>query len=64
MTGAYLRVYRDGRWQNIEVEYLTDEERNMLKDDPRLINWLNMVCWCLVEFEDNVNQAGRSVTAL
>jgi len=49
MTGAYLRVKRNGKWQNIEVEYLTDEEREeALKDDPRLIKWLNLVCKCLM----------------
>ena len=37
MTGAYLRVKRE-KWENIEVEHLTDEERQeILKDDPRLM---------------------------
>jgi len=45
MTGAYLRVKRNDKWENIEVEYLTDEEREtILKDDDRLINWLHLVC--------------------
>jgi hypothetical protein len=26
MTGAYLRVNRNDKWENIEIEYLTDEE--------------------------------------
>jgi len=30
MTGAYLRVKRNNKWENIEVEYLTDEERETL----------------------------------
>ncbi len=45
MTGAYLRVKRNGTWENIEVEYLTDEERQeVLKDDDRLMHWLHLVC--------------------
>ena len=26
MTGAYVRVERDGEWMNIEIDRLTDEE--------------------------------------
>jgi len=53
MTGAFLRVKRDGKWDNIEVEHLTDEEReSILKDDPRLMKWLHVVCKNLVDAED------------
>lgn len=52
MTGAYLRVKRDGKWENIEVEHLTDQEREtILQDDDRLIKWLHIVCQKLVETE-------------
>lgn len=47
MTGAYLRVERDGKWQSIEVEYLTFEERAALfahRDNAELMRWLNMLC--------------------
>jgi len=45
MTGAYLRVKRNDKWENIEVEYLTNEEReSILKDDDRLMQWLHLVC--------------------
>ena len=45
MTGAYIRVKRDGVWHNIEIEHLTDDERcAIFKDDPNLIHWLNLVC--------------------
>lgn len=47
MTGAYLRVERNGKWQNIEVEYLTDEERNKLfinRKRVELLLWFNLVC--------------------
>lgn len=26
MTGAYVRIQRDGRWQAIEIDQLTDAE--------------------------------------
>ena len=52
MTGAYLRVKRDGKWENIEVEHLTDEERELiLKDDDRLMNWLHLTCHELIKTE-------------
>ncbi len=52
MTGAYLRVQRNNKWKNIEVEHLTDAEREeKLKDDPRLMQWLNIVCNKLSEVE-------------
>ena len=47
MTGAYLRVKREGVWQNVEIEYLTDEERNELfkeSDSEELLKWLNFMC--------------------
>ncbi len=45
MTGAFLRVQRDGKWENVEVEHLTDAEReSTLANDPRLLSWLHLVC--------------------
>ena len=47
MTGAYVRVHRDGKWQNIEIEYLTDGERRELfkeADTEELLRWLNFMC--------------------
>jgi hypothetical protein len=26
MTGSYVRVQRDGHWQNVEIDQLTDAE--------------------------------------
>jgi len=52
MTGAYVRVKRNGKMENIEVEYLTDEEReSILGKDDRLMQWLNLVCKDLVKAE-------------
>lgn len=47
MTGAYLRVQRDGKYQNVEIEYLLDKEREELfkdVDTTELIKWLNFMC--------------------
>lgn len=52
MTGRYLKVERNGKWENIEVDHLTDEEREkILSKDDRLIQWLNLVCNKIVEVE-------------
>ena len=47
MTGAYLRVKRKGKWQNVEIEYMTDSEREELfkeADREELLRWLNFMC--------------------
>lgn len=54
MTGAYLRVERDGKWRNIEVEHLTpDEIRDHFIDrsPDELVNWMTMLCKKLHELE-------------
>jgi hypothetical protein len=48
MTGAYLRVRREGTWQNVEIEYLTDTERmELFKDasNEEVLKWLNFMCY-------------------
>ena len=69
MTGAFLRVKRDGKFENVEVEHLTDEEReSKLVNDPRLMAWLHLVCHELLRAEklfkeleaDGVIQRGQS----
>ena len=47
MTGAYLRIQREGTWQNVEIEYLTDNERMELfkeADSEEILKWLNFMC--------------------
>ena len=54
MTGAYLRVQREGKWKNIEVENLTDEERKerfQNSSNKELISWFQLVCHKLAEVE-------------
>lgn len=46
MTGAYLRIKRDGKWQTIEVEYLTPEELREAMDGrsaEELIRWIELL---------------------
>jgi transcription initiation factor TFIIIB Brf1 subunit/transcription initiation factor TFIIB len=46
MTGAYLRIKRNDKWENIEVEYLTNEERETVflnKDPDTIMKWLHML---------------------
>lgn len=52
MTGAYLKVYRDGKWDAIEVEYLTNQEREELLETKDLMNWLYCVCDAIVKMEE------------
>ena len=50
MTGAYLRVKREGRWTNVEVEYLTNEERAGIfkgKTKEEVLRWFDLVCKAL-----------------
>ena len=47
MTGAYLRVKRGDIWQNIEIEYLSDKEREELfkeSSTEEVLKWLNFMC--------------------
>jgi len=52
MTGAYMRVEREGKFLNIEVEHLTNEEREEIftaRTPEQIVNWLNLVCNVLEE---------------
>ena len=65
MTGAYLRVKRIGKWEKIEIEYLTNNEREeILKDDPRLMKWLHLVCENLVEVESILKEIDKKLSFL
>ena len=47
MTGAYLRIQREGKWQNVEIEYLSDAERAELFKEAgteEVVKWLNFMC--------------------
>jgi hypothetical protein len=54
MTGAYLRVERDGKWQNIEVEHLTEDElkaKFLGREPEELVSWMAMLCKYLQRLE-------------
>jgi len=43
MTGIYVRVFRNNKWDAIEIEYLTRDEINELfknKNKDELISWI------------------------
>lgn len=47
MTGAYLRVKRGDKWENVEVENLTEDElreKFATREPQELINWMSMLC--------------------
>ena len=47
MTGAFLRVEREGKWENIEVEELTDKERADIigsRSKAEIMDWLDLTC--------------------
>lgn len=59
MTGAYLRVRRYGKWKSVEVEHLTDDEREMIfsqKEPEEVLNWLHMTCRKLRENEQLLDE--------
>ena len=54
MTGAYLRVKRDGEYKPIEIEYLTDAERALKfhgKEADEVLPWLHLLCRKIAEIE-------------
>lgn len=58
MTGAYLRAIRNGKWDNVEVEHLTDEElrdKFLTRPPEELVNWMAMLCAKLRDIEPIFN---------
>lgn len=59
MTGAFFRVKRYDKWENVELEYLTDSERGNLlhdKDLPFILSCLDLACKKLRENEQIFEQ--------
>lgn len=56
MTGIYLRVKRDGRFINIEVEHMTDGEREatFLNKPLKMLMFFNAVCAAYCDVEKNL----------
>ena len=52
MTGAYFMAVRDGKRTPVEIEHLTDDEREAkLANDPRLMQWVHLLCHEIVKVE-------------
>ena len=46
MTGAFLRVEREGKWENIEVEHLTKDELEDIigsRSKAEIMDWMHMM---------------------
>ncbi len=64
MTGAFLRVKRNGKMENVEVEYLSPEERLELfkdRDVEEILRWLDLTCSFLCEFEEVPKEEAESI---
>jgi hypothetical protein len=62
MTGAYLRVERDGKWENVEVEHLTEDElkaKFLTRSPEELVSWLNMTCSFLRKLQPLIDDLER-----
>jgi hypothetical protein len=56
-TGAYLRIERNGKWQNIEVEYLTPDEMMAMfigRSDEELIRWMDILAARVMHYEQTL----------
>jgi len=59
MTGAYLRIQRDDKWHNVEIDQLTDDELGQLEKDQPDRGWFwakFLAKW----IRDNIQDASSS----
>lgn len=54
MTGYFIRIERDGKWQAVELDQMTDEELEVFfKDNPASTKWaISLAKW----IRDNVGE--------
>jgi len=58
MTGALVRIKRDGIYQAIEIEHLTNDERKEFflvihkADTDTMLKWINLLCGVIVKTEE------------
>ena len=55
MTNMYIRVQRDGKWQPVELEYLTKEERAEAlsgKSAVWLLRCIDLLCKTIARGEE------------
>ena len=61
MTNAFVRMKRDGKWQSIEIDHLTDKELITLAEDQPTEGWvwaMFLVMW----IRDNVPDGWSDVS--
>jgi len=65
MTNAYVRIQRDGRWEDVEFDQLTDEELDAIRDRSMAAgaSYASEEGWKWAKFlaawiRDNVGEAG------
>jgi hypothetical protein len=58
MTGAYVRIKRDNRWQNIEFDQLTDDEMENFADEHESDGW-KWAMFFAKFIRDNVSEEER-----
>ena len=59
MTNAFLRIKRNGKVENIEVEFLTTEERQEIFKDrtpEELLRWIDVVCRELEKLDELLSE--------
>lgn len=55
MTGAYVRIEREGKWENIEIDQLTDEELDSFLPDQDPVKWAKFLAGWI---RDNILEQG------
>ena len=55
MTGVFFRVNRNGKFINVELEHLTNQERSEILSSEKLLDALNVACDKLAEIEPIFN---------
>ncbi len=63
MTGSFLRVEREGKWENIEVEHLTDVELDEIigaRDKAEIMDWLSLTCSVIRLAEEAISKVASN----
>jgi hypothetical protein len=65
MTGALIRIERDGRWQNIEIDQLTDAELERFlagQDVVSLYRWTRLLArWIRNHVQEEPAAGGEEI---
>lgn len=64
MTGAFLRIERNGKMENVEIEYLTKDEREFLfntKHPDEILNWMDLLCETIRSLEEVPEEEAEAI---